>query len=261
MHVRSCHIDYDRDMAIVAEIRQDQKKRLIGIGSLDHRRQRRRRRGNLPSSFTTSSRDGDWPPSSWMSSSGSPRSGACKEFYGFLEPTNGRMTALCEKLGMTRSASPTISCGSVSPWSGRQGQPARSRSGSEQEGRSAAAERPVPSGGERGIRTPVRAFGPQIDFESIPLRPLRYLSGLSFHIRRIVLPTARLQATVIRPGRRLFFRPRGKRRRPCRSYGGDVSLFSRKNPLKISRACLPEDPLRDRDGVVRTAGHRRGDRG
>ena len=25
------------------------------------------------------------------------------EFYGFLEPTNGRMTALCEKLGMTRS--------------------------------------------------------------------------------------------------------------------------------------------------------------
>ncbi len=33
------------------------------------------------------------------------------------------------------------------------------------------------SGGERGIRTPVGACGPQIDFESIPLRPLRYLSG------------------------------------------------------------------------------------
>ena len=29
-----------------------------------------------------------------------------KEFYGFLEPTNGRMTALCEKLGMTRSRAP-----------------------------------------------------------------------------------------------------------------------------------------------------------
>ena len=25
------------------------------------------------------------------------------EFYGFLEPTNHRMTALCERLGMTRS--------------------------------------------------------------------------------------------------------------------------------------------------------------
>src|SRR4030066_2113655 len=34
-------------------------------------------------------------------------------------------------------------------------------------------------GGERGIRTPVGACGPQIDFESIPLRPLRYLSA--FH--------------------------------------------------------------------------------
>ena len=33
------------------------------------------------------------------------------------------------------------------------------------------------SGGERGIRTPVGACGPQIDFESIPLRPLRYLSA------------------------------------------------------------------------------------
>ena len=31
-------------------------------------------------------------------------------------------------------------------------------------------------GGEGGIRTHVRAFGPQVDFESTPLRPLRYLS-------------------------------------------------------------------------------------
>ena len=33
-------------------------------------------------------------------------------------------------------------------------------------------------GGEGGIRTHVRAFGPQVDFESTPLRPLRYLSGI-----------------------------------------------------------------------------------
>gem|GEM_PF-5931022 len=31
-------------------------------------------------------------------------------------------------------------------------------------------------GGERGIRTPVGVFDPQTDFESVPLRPLRYLS-------------------------------------------------------------------------------------
>lgn len=58
--------------------------------------------------------------------------------------------------------------------------------------------RPI-SGGERGIRTPVRAFGPQIDFESIPLRPLRYLSACLHS-----------------------------------EAGGDVILFTLKNPLKIS---------------------------
>ena len=36
----------------------------------------------------------------------------------------------------------------------------------------------VVHGGEGGIRTHVRAFGPQVDFESTPLRPLRYLSDI-----------------------------------------------------------------------------------
>ena len=40
------------------------------------------------------------------------------------------------------------------------------------------------NGGERGIRTPVGACGPQIDFESIPLRPLRYLSANFRHSER-----------------------------------------------------------------------------
>jgi hypothetical protein len=31
-------------------------------------------------------------------------------------------------------------------------------------------------GGEGGIRTHVGALGPQVDFESTPLQPLRYLS-------------------------------------------------------------------------------------
>jgi hypothetical protein len=34
----------------------------------------------------------------------------------------------------------------------------------------------IASGGEGGIRTHVTAFGRQTDFESVPLRPLRYLS-------------------------------------------------------------------------------------
>lgn len=34
MHVRFCNIDYDREMAIVAEIKQGEKRRIIGIGRL-----------------------------------------------------------------------------------------------------------------------------------------------------------------------------------------------------------------------------------
>ena len=34
MHVRMCNIDYEREIAIVAEIREDGRKRMIGIGRL-----------------------------------------------------------------------------------------------------------------------------------------------------------------------------------------------------------------------------------
>jgi acetyltransferase len=100
MHVRSCHIDYEREMSIVAEIRTDQKKRLIGIGSL---------------TIDTSGSKGEFAiivhdefGGRGLASKlldvliGIATELGLKEFYGFVEPTNGRMTALCEKLGMTR---------------------------------------------------------------------------------------------------------------------------------------------------------------
>ena len=34
MLFRFCNIDYDREMAIVAELREDKKRRIIGIGRL-----------------------------------------------------------------------------------------------------------------------------------------------------------------------------------------------------------------------------------
>ena len=34
MHIRFCNIDYDREMAIVAELREGEKRRIIGIGRL-----------------------------------------------------------------------------------------------------------------------------------------------------------------------------------------------------------------------------------
>jgi acetyltransferase len=99
--VRSCHIDYDRDMAIVAETRTDQKKRLIGIGSLTIDAN-----GGNTGEFAVIVHD-DFQGRGLASKLldillGIATERGLKEFYGFLEPTNGRMTALCEKLGMTR---------------------------------------------------------------------------------------------------------------------------------------------------------------
>jgi acetyltransferase len=100
MHVRSVNIDYDREMAIVAEVRQDKQKRLIGIGNLI---------------IDTSGTAGEFAIIVHDAFQG--RGLATKlldvlvgiaterglhEFYGFVEPTNHRMTALCERLGMTR---------------------------------------------------------------------------------------------------------------------------------------------------------------
>jgi acetyltransferase len=100
MHVRSCHIDYDRDMTIVAETRKDQKKRIIGIGSLTIDA------NGAAGEFAIIVHDefgGRGLASKLLDVLiGIATERGLKEFYGFVEPTNGRMTALCEKLGMTR---------------------------------------------------------------------------------------------------------------------------------------------------------------
>jgi acetyltransferase len=100
LHVRSCNIDYDREMAIVAETREGSKKRLIGIGSLVIEA------GGTLGEFSVIVHDafqGRGLASKLLDILvGIASERGLREFYGFLEPTNGRMTALCEKLGMTR---------------------------------------------------------------------------------------------------------------------------------------------------------------
>jgi acetyltransferase len=101
MHVRSCHIDYDRDMTIVAETRTGQKKRIVGIGSLTADAN-----SSAAGEFAVIVHDefgGRGLASKLLDVLiGIAAERGLKEFYGFVEPTNGRMTALCEKLGMTR---------------------------------------------------------------------------------------------------------------------------------------------------------------
>jgi len=101
MHVRSCNIDYDREMAIVAEIRREKQKRLIGIGNLiiDAK--------GTAGEFAIIVHDefqGRGLAAKLLDILvGIASERGLHEFYGFLEPTNHRMTALCERLGMTRS--------------------------------------------------------------------------------------------------------------------------------------------------------------
>ena len=88
-------------MAIVAETRTDQKKRIVGIGSLTIDAN-----GSAGGEFAVIVHD-DFQGRGLASKLldvliGIAAERGLKEFYGFLEPTNGRMTALCEKLGMTR---------------------------------------------------------------------------------------------------------------------------------------------------------------
>jgi acetyltransferase len=100
MHVRSCHIDYDREMSIVAETRTDQKKRIVGIGSLTIDT------NGVGGEFAIIVHDefgGRGLASKLLDVLiGIATERGLKEFYGFVEPRNGRMTALCEKMGMTR---------------------------------------------------------------------------------------------------------------------------------------------------------------
>jgi len=105
MLVRSCHIDYDRDMTIVAEMRSEKKRRLVGIGSLTVDVN-----SGTAGEFAIIVLD-EFQKRGLASKLldvliGIAEERGLKEFYGFLEPTNGRMTYLCEKLGMTRSRSP-----------------------------------------------------------------------------------------------------------------------------------------------------------
>jgi acetyltransferase len=98
MHVRFCNIDYDREMAIVAEIRERDKRRIIGIGSYVIEPSRKK------CEFSVLVHD-DYQRQGLASKLldiliGIADEKGIEEFYGFVEPTNHRMVRLTEKLGM-----------------------------------------------------------------------------------------------------------------------------------------------------------------
>lgn len=100
MHVRSCNIDYDREMAIVAEIRDNSKKKIIGIGSFAVE-------GNLKTCEFAILVHDDYQGKGLAYKLidyliGIAEEKGLEEFFGYIEANNLKMQKLCTKLGMTK---------------------------------------------------------------------------------------------------------------------------------------------------------------
>ena len=98
MHVRMCNIDYDREMAIVAEVKQNEKKRFIGMVRLivepDFKK----------GEFAVIVHD-DYQGSGLAYKMldmviGVAQEKGLEEFYGYIQPGNKKMLKACGRLGM-----------------------------------------------------------------------------------------------------------------------------------------------------------------
>ena len=104
MHARFCNIDYDREMAIVAEIRDNGNRRIVGIGSFMIEPDGR------SCEFSVLVHD-DYQGQGLASKLvdliiGIADEKGLTEFFGYIEPQNRKMVNLTRKLGMTPEKTP-----------------------------------------------------------------------------------------------------------------------------------------------------------
>jgi len=104
MHVRFCNIDYDREMVIVAEIRENGGRRFIGMGGF-----------NIEADFKKCEfsvlvhEDFQGQGLAYKLLDiliGIADEKGLDEFYGYIQPSNRKMVNLCEKLGMIPEKTP-----------------------------------------------------------------------------------------------------------------------------------------------------------
>ncbi len=100
MHARFCNIDYDREMAIVAEVKENGKRRIIGMASFVIEPDTRK------CEFSVLVHD-DYQGRGLSSKLvdmiiGIADEKGLEEFYGYIEPTNRKMVNLTAKLGMVQ---------------------------------------------------------------------------------------------------------------------------------------------------------------
>ena len=100
MHARFCNIDYDREMAIVAEIRERGQRRIIGIASFVIEPDSRRCEFSV---IVHDAYQGRGLAAKLVDMIiGIADEKGLEEFYGYIEPTNLKMVNLTAKLGMVQ---------------------------------------------------------------------------------------------------------------------------------------------------------------
>jgi len=104
LHVKFCNIDYEREMSIVAELREGEKRRLIGIGSLIS--ETVAARGEFAILVHDDFQGKGLAYKLLDTLVGIAVEKGLKEFYGIIERRNRRMVSLCRKMGMVEEPLP-----------------------------------------------------------------------------------------------------------------------------------------------------------
>jgi acetyltransferase len=104
MHVRSCNIDYDREMAIVAEIRENAKRKIIAIGSFASESNLKTCEFAILVHDNYQGKGLAYKILDYLI--GIAEEKGLEEFFGYIEASNLKMQKLCEKLGMTKEPLP-----------------------------------------------------------------------------------------------------------------------------------------------------------
>jgi acetyltransferase len=104
MHVRFCNIDYDREMVMVAEIRENGGRRLIGMGGFNIEADFKRCEFSI---LVHDDFQGQGLAYKLLDILiGIADEKGLEEFFGYIQPTNRKMVNLCEKLGMIPEKTP-----------------------------------------------------------------------------------------------------------------------------------------------------------
>jgi len=104
MHVKSCNIDYDREMAIVAEIREGGKRKIIAIGSFALETDLKKCEFAIIVHDDYQGKGLAYKLLDYLI--GIAQEKNLTEFYGYIEATNLKMQKLCTKLGMFKESTP-----------------------------------------------------------------------------------------------------------------------------------------------------------